>query len=319
MTTRNRIAIVALATLMLAVTEYGSAMSVGNPGDAADIWRVAEIAAFGLAVVGVFLVDRWWALLPAIAPSAVIFYLYVFTAYSTPWDSESVGPNEPGPYAFLLLIGSRALDRLPAALDLADRATTAYVNDDLTGGRSMKTQSRTEHDEYRPFPNDDGKNSRQAQLEVPVLVRAMALPEGARILEVGCGRGIALPVLDRMCAPRRLVGLDVEGELLTEAAEHLGEEGVKAELCCGDVRRMPFDDESFDVVLDFGTLYHIARSPAALEEIARVLAPGGVFVYETKASQFLSHPVRSRGRRLPAPAAHGLRPRRWAMLWASRT
>ena len=31
------------------------------------------------------------------------------------------------------------------------------------------------------------------------------------------------------------------------------------------------------------------------------------------------HTVRSRGRRLPAPAAHGLRPRRWAMLWASRT
>jgi ubiquinone/menaquinone biosynthesis C-methylase UbiE len=73
------------------------------------------------------------------------------------------------------------------------------------------------------------------------------------------------------------------------------------------------------VVIDFGTLYHIARSPAALEEIARVLAPGGTFVYETKASQFLSHPVRSHGRRLPATAPHGLRRRRWAMLWASRT
>jgi len=183
----------------------------------------------------------------------------------------------------------------------------------------MRTERRTGHDEYRPFPNDEGKNSRQAQLEIPVVVRAMKLPTEARILEVGCGRGIALPVLDRLCEPRRLVGLDVDGELLMEAAENLGEQGSRAELCCGDVRRMPFDDESFDVVIDFGTLYHIARSPAALDEIARVLAPGGAFVYETKASQFLSHPVRSRGRRLPAPAAHGLRPRRWAMLWASHT
>jgi ubiquinone/menaquinone biosynthesis C-methylase UbiE len=82
---------------------------------------------------------------------------------------------------------------------------------------------------------------------------------------------------------------------------------------------MPFADEAFDVIIDFGTLYHIARSQAALNGIARVLAPGGTFVYETKASQFLSHPVRSRGRRLPTLTDHGLRHRRWAMLWASRT
>ena len=183
----------------------------------------------------------------------------------------------------------------------------------------MKAESGIDQSEYRPFPNDEGKNSRQAQLEIPVVVRTMQLPTGARILEVGCGRGIALPVLDRLCGPRRLVGLDIDGELLMEAADNLREQGTVAELCCGDVRRMPFDDESFDVVIDFGTLYHIARSPAALDEIARVLAPGGAFVYETKASQLLSHPVRSRGRRLPAPAAHGLQRRRWAMLWASRT
>jgi SAM-dependent methyltransferase len=82
---------------------------------------------------------------------------------------------------------------------------------------------------------------------------------------------------------------------------------------------MPFADGAFDVIIDFGTLYHIASSEAALDEIARVLAPAGTFVYETKASQFLSHPVRSRGRRLPPLPAHGLQRRRWAMLWASRT
>lgn len=90
-------------------------------------------------------------------------------------------------------------------------------------------------------------------------------------------------------------------------------------MCCADVRRMSFADESFDVIVDFGTLYHIARSQAAHDEIARVLAPGGTFAYETKTSQFLSHPVRSRGCRLPAMETHGLRRRRWAMLWASRT
>jgi SAM-dependent methyltransferase len=194
----------------------------------------------------------------------------------------------------------------------------------LTGGqqhmqRGVFMTNVQEEIEYRPFPNEEGRNSRQTQWEIPALVKALSLPRNVRILEVGCGRGIALPVLDRLCAPRRLAGLDIDEELLLEAAANLREHGTEAELLCGDVRQMPFADEAFDVIIDFGTLYHIARSRAALDEVARVLAPGGTFVYETKASQFLSHPVRSRGRRLPALADHGLRRRRWAMLWASRT
>lgn len=180
-------------------------------------------------------------------------------------------------------------------------------------------RSVLEEVEYRPFPNEEGRNSRQTQWEIPALVKALRLPRHTRILEVGCGRGIALPVLDRLCAPRRLAGLDIDEELLAEAADNLREHGTEAELLCGDVRQMPFPDEAFDVIVDFGTLYHIARSQTALDEIARVLAPGGTFVYETKTSQLLSHPVRSRGRRLPALADHGLRHRRWAMLWASHS
>jgi len=187
----------------------------------------------------------------------------------------------------------------------------------------MKTLGR--HDgfpataEYRPFPDDDGKNARQSQLEIPAMVRALGIPRGARILEVGCGRGIALPVLEQLCGPARLVGLDIDPELLGEAAANLREHGTTAELVAADVRQMPFADGSFDVIVDFGTLFHIARPQAGSAEIARVLAPGGMFVHETKASQLLSHPVRSRGRRLPRLEHDGLRSRRWAMLWASRT
>lgn len=190
------------------------------------------------------------------------------------------------------------------------QASTARPKKDLI----MSSQT-----EYQPFPNEQGRNTRQAQLEVPILVRALGLPTGARILEVGCGRGVALPVLDRLCCPQRLVGVDIDKELLTEAAGRLREEGARAELHRGDVRELPFSDEAFDVVIDFGTLYHIARADTAVAEVARVLALGGVFVYETKASQFLSHPVRSRDCYLPALKDHGLRRRRWAMLWASRT
>jgi ubiquinone/menaquinone biosynthesis C-methylase UbiE len=187
----------------------------------------------------------------------------------------------------------------------------------------MTTEARLEKAaltaEYRPFPDEEGRNNRQSQLEIPAMVRALGIPSGRRILEVGCGRGVALPVIARLCSPRILVGLDIDPELLVEAAANLREHGTTAQLCTGDVRRMPFADEAFDVIIDFGTLFHIAKPQAASAEIARVLAPGGIFVHETTVSQLLSHPVRSRGRRLPRMEHDGLRQKRWAMLWASRT
>ena len=84
------------------------------------------------------------------------------------------------------------------------------------------------------------------------------------------------------------------------------------------MRGLPFPEASFDLVVDFGTCYHVSRRAQALREIARVLAVGGRFVYETRPSQLLAHPVRSWGRRLPWDAVPELVPDRHALLWASR-
>ncbi|HEX8691153.1 MAG TPA: class I SAM-dependent methyltransferase [Longimicrobium sp.] len=171
---------------------------------------------------------------------------------------------------------------------------------------------------YQPFASVARRNLMQELLEVPALVRALGLPRGGRMLEVGCGQGFALGPLARLCAPSRLVGLDVDGEALAEARRHLDAQGVAADLLEEDMRAMPLPDASFDVVIDFGTCYHISRPEAALAEIARVLAPGGWFVHETPVSQLLSHPVRSFGRRIPWKAAPTLAPHRSRLLWSAR-
>lgn len=171
---------------------------------------------------------------------------------------------------------------------------------------------------YRPFPSLGYKNALQELVEVPALVRALRIPPGQRILEVGCGRGVALPPLARHARPSYLAGLELDCRAFAEALRTVREAGVEADVFQADVREMPFRDASFDVVVDFGTCYHVARPEAALAEIARVLAPDGLFACETPVSQLLAHPRRSLGRTLPWELAPELVPVRSAVLWSAR-
>ena len=171
---------------------------------------------------------------------------------------------------------------------------------------------------YRAFPDVARRNALQESIEVPALVRLLDLPRGGRILEVGCGRGVALPPLADLCEPISLTGLDIDPRLLEAARERLEALGVEAELCRGDVREMPFPDAAFDLVVDFGTCYHVSHPEAALREIARVLVDGGELVHETPISQLLAHPRRSWSRSLPWAAVPTLAAHRTALLWSRR-
>jgi ubiquinone/menaquinone biosynthesis C-methylase UbiE len=172
--------------------------------------------------------------------------------------------------------------------------------------------------EYRVFPEIQGRDDLQVQIEVPLLVRALRVPTGGRMLEIGCGSGAALLELAIRIHPTYVAGADIDRALLDGARNRFTSAGVAADFFHVDVRSLPFADESFDLLIDFGTCYHIGRPAVALQEISRVLRPGGLFVHETPVSQLLAHPVRSFGRTLPWLTAPGLRRCRTAILWAAR-
>ena len=176
--------------------------------------------------------------------------------------------------------------------------------------------------EYRPFDNAETRNGLQALLEIPLMIRALRLPRGGSVLEIGCGRGVALPVLYDHLEPSALVGLDLDAALLAEAQGRVWRTGTEATLIEGDVRDLPFESGRFDLVIDFGTCYHASDTMegrrAALSEVSRVLRDGGLFVHETRVAQRLAHPVRSLGRRLPWSDVPQLVPDRSAVLWGAR-
>ncbi len=121
-------------------------------------------------------------------------------------------------------------------------------------------------DNYPPRPHNPLMETEQSALEP--IIRSLS---PARALDVGTGTGRYLSLLAETGA-RTLVGLDLSLPMLRR--NRLG--GLRV---CGDARRMPFPDGSFDVVcssLMAGDIEHLAEW---ISESARVLSSGGHLVY----------------------------------------
>jgi SAM-dependent methyltransferase len=208
-------------------------------------------------------------------------------------------------------IMSRTLERPPV-----DEPREAWQQEQI------RATGTTQRGEYVPFGNVHARNGLQALVEIPLMIRALRLPHRARVLEIGCGRGVALPVLDDWLEPAELVGLDIDPALLAEARERVRNSCTYATLVEGDVRDLPFEAGRFDLVVDFGTCYHASDTMdgrrTAVREVARVLVEGGLFVHETRVAQRLAHPVRSFGRALPWAEVPSLVRERSAVMWALR-
>jgi SAM-dependent methyltransferase len=98
---------------------------------------------------------------------------------------------------------------------------------------------------------------------------------GLRVLDFGCGHGMAAVVLARRGA--RVTGLDLSSGYLREARRRARANDVEIEVVQGDGERLPFVRASFDRVWGNAVLHHLDVGRAALE-LRRVLAPGGLAV-----------------------------------------
>ena len=115
-----------------------------------------------------------------------------------------------------------------------------------------------------------------------------------RALVVGCGDGREAGQL------ARLLRVDVVGIDIGTAFEFAREEAAPATLLVMDGQALGFPDRSFDVIYSFHALEHIAEPQKALDEMRRVLRPGGIFLIGTPNSARLvgyigsASPVRDR-------------------------
>ena len=117
--------------------------------------------------------------------------------------------------------------------------------------------------------------------EIHVLKRKIQLEKGAKILEVGCGRGAGARLILKSFQPSLLCALDLDILMVQKARAYLSaDEGERVSLYVGDVFRLPFKDNVLDAVFGFGVLHHVPDWRGAAAEIARVLKIGGIYFVE---------------------------------------
>jgi ubiquinone/menaquinone biosynthesis C-methylase UbiE len=100
-------------------------------------------------------------------------------------------------------------------------------------------------------------------------------------LEIGCGLGRGARLLVEKMGFNRVVAFDLEYSLIRRAVRSLPSRlEDKVAYHVGNAEEFPFEDSSFDAVVNFGIIHHVLDWRRCIEEIGRVTKPGGFFYFE---------------------------------------
>lgn len=121
--------------------------------------------------------------------------------------------------------------------------------------------------------NDWMKKGAVAEKVVGDFKRRAGEVKNKTVLDVGCGNGTYMTAFGQ--AGAAISGLEVNPTLVELAQQTLDSQGVKGSAVLYDGFTFPFSDASFDFVFSVSTLEHVSDHRAVLNEMARVLKPGG--------------------------------------------
>ncbi|MEM8837071.1 MAG: bifunctional 2-polyprenyl-6-hydroxyphenol methylase/3-demethylubiquinol 3-O-methyltransferase UbiG [Pseudomonadota bacterium] len=103
--------------------------------------------------------------------------------------------------------------------------------------------------------------------------------QNAKVLDLGCAGGFMAEALAKRGA--HVTGIDPAHKAIEAAKDHAKQSDLKLRYDVGVGETLPYDDKSFDYVVCVDVLEHVNDLDAVLDEVKRVLKPGGVFFFDT--------------------------------------
>ena len=152
-----------------------------------------------------------------------------------------------------------------------------------TGSMDIKQKQAAYHDwESRTYDEKFSISYDQRCIEYARDRFRKAVPDGTvtgRVLEIGGGTGFfTVNLALGGCIEGELVVSDLSEGMLEVATRNAAEHGVAIETAVADAEQLPFEDDSFDLVIGHAFLHHLPLPGAAFMEARRVLRPGGRLV-----------------------------------------
>jgi SAM-dependent methyltransferase len=182
--------------------------------------------------------------------------------------APSLAPTAPNPLA----------EPSVAPIDVRDVIAQTSL-DDLNRAAEEYFASLTDWDHHLAKPFSTPEEAPALLVDVATLLQGLKLLPGMTVLDFGAGTGWLSRFVTQLGC--RAVLLDVSPSALAIARELyrrvpvVGEKPA-ADFLVFDGRRIPLDDESVDRIISFHAFHHVANPSETLQELARVLKPGGI-------------------------------------------
>ena len=130
--------------------------------------------------------------------------------------------------------------------------------------------------------------------------------QGAKVLDLGCAGGFMAEALARRGA--HVTGIDPAADAVSAAIAHAKRAGLDISYSVGNGEALPYPDTAFDAVICVDVLEHVSDLSAVLTQVARVLRPGGVFLFDTinrnPLARFVTVALAERVLKLLPPGTH---------------
>lgn len=114
--------------------------------------------------------------------------------------------------------------------------------------------------------------------ELPKLRQMTTLKNNIAVLEVGCGNGTGTKLISKYFNPNHIDAIDLDPRMIEIARERNSNNKIHFQVA--NATKLPFANNSFDAVFDFGIIHHIPNWKVAIREISRVLKPSGQAIIE---------------------------------------
>lgn len=125
------------------------------------------------------------------------------------------------------------------------------------------------------YENDKAGIYKMCRKDYPPILKEIKRKPFKTLLDAGCGTAPMISLLSEKYPDAHFTGLDLTPEMIKQAKR---KRLKNAEFVVGDCEKMPFEDSSFDIVINSQSFHHYPDSQAFFNEVSRVLKPGGMLV-----------------------------------------